>query len=101
MVGVVASWPQQETNRLAIAIGGAAVFLLLLLLSLLRGELRRSAGSPGDYEAELVRLYQGNKHMAKRLIREEMKRLTGVFRAGAALAVVTRMRHERSPPASL
>jgi len=101
MVGVVASWPEQETNRLAIAIGGAAVFLLLLLLSLSRGELRRSAGSPGDYEAELVRLCQGNRRMAKRLIREEMKRLPGLSRAGAALAVVTRMRHEQGPPPSL
>ena len=40
--------------------------------------------SPGDYEAE-------------RLIAEEQKRSPSLSRQGAALALVTRIRHEREP----
>ena len=57
----------------------------------------RKAFSPGDYEAELVRLCKGNHREAERLIAEEMKRSPALSRQGAALALVTRIRHEREP----
>ena len=57
----------------------------------------RKAFSPGDYEAELVRLCKGNHREADRLIAEEMKRSPALSRQGAALALVTRIRHEREP----
>lgn len=57
----------------------------------------RKAGGPGDYEAELVRLCKGNRREAERLIVAQMERSPGMSRQGAALALVTRMRHERSP----
>jgi hypothetical protein len=97
MVGVIASWPEQETDRLVVLIGGVAVVLMLSLVSLKRGQLRRVAADPGNYEIELVRLCDGNRRTARRLIREELKRSPGLSRAGAALAVVTRIRHERDP----
>ncbi len=53
--------------------------------------------SPGDYEAELVRLLKGNQREAERLIAEEQKRSPSLSRQGAALALVTRIRHEREP----
>lgn len=57
----------------------------------------RKVGGPGDYEAELVRLCKGNRREAERLIREQMERSPEMSRQGAALALVTRLRHERSP----
>lgn len=53
--------------------------------------------SPGDYEAELVRLLKGNRREAERLIAEELERSPSMSRQGAALALVTRIRHERAP----
>ncbi len=52
---------------------------------------------PGDYEAELVRLCKGNRREAERLISEEQVRAPALSRQGAALALVTRIRHEREP----
>ena len=57
----------------------------------------RKAGGPGDYEAELVRLCKGNRREAERLILAQIERSPGMSRQGAALALVTRLRHERSP----
>jgi len=61
----------------------------------------RNVYRPGDYEAELVRLCQGNRQMAERLVVEQCERSPGMSRQGAALAVVTRLRHERRPVRSL
>jgi glucose-6-phosphate dehydrogenase assembly protein OpcA len=55
------------------------------------------ARSPGDYEAELVRLCKGNRREAERLIAEEQQKSPELSRQGAALALVTRIRHEREP----
>jgi hypothetical protein len=57
----------------------------------------RKTRSPGDYEAELVRLCKGNRREAERLIAEEQKKSPDLSRQGAALALVTRIRHEREP----
>jgi glucose-6-phosphate dehydrogenase assembly protein OpcA len=57
----------------------------------------RKPRSPGDYEAELVRLCKGNKREAERLILQEQTRQPSMSRQGAALALVTRIRHERAP----
>ncbi|HEY8518526.1 MAG TPA: hypothetical protein VIN61_00480 [Gammaproteobacteria bacterium] len=57
----------------------------------------RKARRPGDYEAELIRICKGNWREAERLILEEMERSPTMSRQGAALAVVTRIRHQRSP----
>lgn len=57
----------------------------------------RRTRSPGDYAAELVRLCKGNRREAERLIAEEMQRSPAMSRQGAAMALVTRIRHERSP----
>jgi hypothetical protein len=97
MTGVVASWPQQEETQRFILIGGAVVVILLSLISLRRGELRRETNDPGDYEGELVRLCDGSRRRARQLIRNEMMRSPKLTRAGAALAVVTRIRHKRDP----
>lgn len=61
---------------------------------------RRAPSGPGDYEAELARLCRGNLRKVDRLIREELARSPGLTRAGAALALVTRIRHERNPTRS-
>lgn len=69
-------------------------------LDMARRPLRKTARktfSPGDYEAELVRLCKGNHREAERLLAEEMKRSPALSRQGAALALVTRIRHEREP----
>jgi hypothetical protein len=58
---------------------------------------RKAPRSPGDYEAELVRLCQGNRRRADALIADEMAQTPGASRQGAALALVTRIRHEREP----
>lgn len=58
---------------------------------------QRKVRSPGDYEAELVRLCKGNRKEAERLILEELERSPASSRQGAALALVTRMRHAREP----
>jgi hypothetical protein len=101
MLGVFASWFPEESTRHAVIAGGTAILVAFLLLGTWRGELRRQRAEPGDYEAALVRLCGGSRRQANRLIRAEMKRQPGVSRAGAALAAVTRIRHERDPPPSL
>src|SRR5690606_13430409 len=65
-----------------------------------RPRRRTSAGGPGDYFTELVRLCRGNRGKAERLIQEELARSPNLTPAGAALAVVTRIRHERDPHVS-
>jgi hypothetical protein len=57
----------------------------------------RKSRSPGDYEAELVRLCRGNRQLAEQLIAEQCERSPDMSRQGAALAVVTRLRHQRKP----
>jgi hypothetical protein len=69
--------------------------LVLALLWLVRGGLRRRSGDPSDYEAELIRLCRGHRDEAERLIQEEMQRSPELSRVGAAMAAVTRIRHER------
>lgn len=54
---------------------------------------RRGQG-PGDYETELVKLV-GSARRADEMIRAEMARRPGFSRVGAALALVTRLRHRR------
>jgi hypothetical protein len=65
-----------------------------------RPRRRSAAGGAGDYVAELVRLCRGDRRKADRLIDEEMARSPGLTPAGAALALVTRIRHERDPHVS-
>jgi hypothetical protein len=62
-----------------------------------RPRRRGASGGAGDYEAELVRLCRGNRRRAERLIEEELARSPHLSPAGAALAVVTRIRHEQDP----
>jgi hypothetical protein len=62
------------------------------------GKPARKPRSPGDYEAELVRLCKGNRQLAEDLIAAEQGNSAGSSRQGAALALVTRMRHEKKPP---
>jgi hypothetical protein len=52
----------------------------------------RKTRSPGDYEAELVRLCKGNRIEANRLIVEEVEKSPGLSRQGAALALVANLR---------
>jgi hypothetical protein len=61
---------------------------------------RRAPSGPGDYEAELLRLCHGSRRKAEQLIREELVRAPSLTRAGAALALVTRIRHQREPRSS-
>ncbi len=110
MVGVIASWFAGEATRhTAIELGTATVSALLILVvwrgdlfprTLERGGLLPRAVKPGDYEAELIALC-GSRRRASRLIDEELQRRPELSRAGAALAVVTRVRHERNPGRSL
>jgi hypothetical protein len=97
MVGVIASWPEEETTRRAIIAAGTAILAALLLVLTWRGELRRRTIAPGDYVAELIALCRGSRWKAHRLIRAERKRRPGLSEAGAAMAAVTRLRHERDP----
>jgi hypothetical protein len=60
-------------------------------------KLRRKPRSPGDYEAELVRLCKGNRQLAEQLIAELQQKNEGMSRQGAALSLVTRLRHDKSP----
>jgi hypothetical protein len=57
----------------------------------------RKSRSPGDYETELVRLCKGNRRLAEQLLAEQCEKSPGMSRQGAALAVVTRLRHEKKP----
>ena len=120
MVGVIASWFAGEATRhTAIELGTAIVSALLILVvwrgdllprtlerggllprAIARGGLLPRAVKPGDYEAELIALC-GSRRRASRLIDEELQRRPELSRAGAALAVVTRVRHERNPGPSL
>lgn len=100
MTGVVASWSDEQSTQATILVGGGILVILLFLFALQQGRLRKESVNPGDYEAELVRLCHGNKRMAERLIQHELKTSSKLGRAGAALAAVTRLRHERDggPP---
>ena len=65
---------------------------------LLRGRKNsRKSRSPGDYESELVRLCKGNRNRAEQLIAEQLTASPEMSRQGAALAIVTRMRHQKKP----
>lgn len=97
MVGVIASWLTDETWRHATIRIGTAALVALLVVIVARGELHRRKVKPGDYEAELIVLCNGSRRRADRLIDDEMKRKPGLSRPGAALAVVTRLRHEQDP----
>jgi hypothetical protein len=97
MVGVIASWPAEETMRRAVIVAGAAILAVLLLVMAWRGDLLRRTIAPGDYVAELIALCRGSRWKAYRLIRAEKRRRPGLSEAGAALAAVTRLRHERDP----
>jgi hypothetical protein len=55
---------------------------------------RRGGHWPGDYESELLKLV-GSARRADEMIRAEMARRPGFSRAGAALALVTRLRHRQ------
>jgi hypothetical protein len=71
-----------------------------LLQSTKKRPRRRAPSGPGDYEAELVRMCHGSRRKAEQLIREELARAPDLTRAGAALALVTRIRHQRDPRSS-
>ena len=60
-------------------------------------KLRRKSRNPGDYEAEFVRLCNGNRQLAEKLITEERQESEAMSRQGAAMALVTRLRHEKKP----
>jgi hypothetical protein len=62
-----------------------------------RNSKMRKSRSPGDYEAELVRLCKGNRRLTDQLIAEQLVASPEMSRQGAALAVVTRMRHQEKP----
>jgi hypothetical protein len=100
MVGVIASWFAGEAARHTAIQFGTAIVSALLILVVWRGDLSPRAIEPGDYEAELIALC-GSRRRASRLIDEELQRRPALSRAGAALAVVTRVRHERNPAPSL
>jgi hypothetical protein len=55
---------------------------------------RPPSHAPGDYESELVSLC-ASRRRADELIREEMARRPELSRIGAALALVTRLRHQK------
>ncbi len=99
MVGVFASWPRVEAERSTVLAAGSAVVAVVFLAMLLRGQLGRAPVAPGDYEKKLVRVC-GSRYRANKLIREERRRQPMLSRAGAALALVTRLRHEKDgyPP---
>jgi membrane-bound ClpP family serine protease len=94
LIGAVAAFVERPVARALVMIGGVAAVVVLGLVSLKRGELIERPASPGDYEAELARLC-GSQHKAEQLILEEQQRSPRSSRAGAAMAVVTRMRVER------
>jgi len=96
MLGVLASWPPGDDARRAVITVGAAILMTLLLVIAWREGVVRRRIAPGDYEAELTALC-GNGWRARRLIRAEIERHPGLSRAGAALAVTTRLKHERAP----
>jgi hypothetical protein len=58
---------------------------------------KRKTRNPGDYEAELVRLCKGNRKRAEALILEALEQAPTMSRQGAAMMVVTRLRHEVAP----
>ena len=62
-------------------------------LRVLRPRARTNA--PWNYEAELLRMCHGDERARERLIAAEQKHKPELSRAGAALAAVTRLRHER------
>lgn len=97
LVAVLASWADEPRREFAIVISGLGLITILFLVWLKGGRLRRGSVNPGDYETELVRLCGGDRRKAARLIRDECKRNPRLSRAGAALAAVTRLRHERDP----
>lgn len=57
----------------------------------------RKTRSPGDYEAELVRLCKGNRKKAEALILEALEQSPTMSRQGAAMTIVTRLRHAMEP----
>jgi hypothetical protein len=61
----------------------------------------RKPRRPGDYEAELVRLCSGDRATAEKLIADECAKMPGTSRQGAALAIVTRLRHAEAPVKSV
>ncbi len=61
----------------------------------------RKPRRPGDYEAELVRLCNGDRARMEKLIAEECAKTPGASRQGAALAIVTRLRHAAAPVKSV
>ena len=69
--------------------------IVLAVVWFVRDGLRRRGDDPSDYEAELIRLCRGHRDKAERLIQEEMRRSPELSRVGAAMAAVTRIRHER------
>lgn len=58
------------------------------------GQRRRPAPAAGDYESELTNLC-GNRRRADEMIRAEMRARPELSRVGAALALVTRLRHQK------
>jgi len=55
---------------------------------------RPPSHAPGDYVSELVSLC-ASRRRADELIRDEMARRPELSRIGAALALVTRLRHQK------
>lgn len=92
MSATVASWTEDRQLQAAIAI--AAVLLIVLLLASKTSGSKRTT-RPGDYEAELLRLCYGDTGVASRLIKHELKRHPGFSRQAAAMAAVTRLKHDR------
>ena len=93
MTATAASWA--DDRQLQFAIGAAGAFLIFILL------VSRSLGSkrlprPGDYEAELLRLCNGDAAVASRLIKHELKRHSHFTRQAAAMAAVARLKQDRS-----
>jgi hypothetical protein len=92
MAATVASWTDDRKIQASVAVA-ALVLVLFLLASKISGSKR--ATRPGDYQAELLRLCNGDTAVATRLIKYELKRNPDFSRQAAAMAAVTRLRHDR------
>ncbi len=85
-----------ESGTTLIALGGLALVFILGVVFLKRaGWPMFKKTQPGDYEAELIRLCRGNRAKAEKHIQEIMARSPELSRVGAAMAAVTRIRHEK------
>jgi hypothetical protein len=92
MAATVASWTSDQREQAAVAVAGLVLVLLLLAV---KTSGSKRATRPGDYQAELLRLCRGDTAVASRLIKYELKRNPSFSRQAAAMAAVTRLKHDQ------